>query len=283
MTEIPPNLGPCTWPVSYAECGPAGPEYYLSPAARAQFESAAVDYLWRWTNRQFGLCPVSVRPCRTDCYAQARNSLDYLNPYLAGASTTGWVPVLVGGAWFNLGCGWCGDQCSCGSDPQALRLPGPVDSVTQVLVDGVALDPSAYRVDNRSLLVRLGGSGWPSCQSLRLPTTEAGTWEVSYLRGTPVPEGGQLAAGVLAVELAKATCCDSTCRLPQRVQSITRQGVTVAVVDAFQDVEKGRTGIWLIDSWVASVTQPRLGGRVRSVDVPSPRVRQETWTEPVTP
>jgi hypothetical protein len=42
-------------------------------------------------------------------------------------------------------------------------------------------------------------------------------------------------------------------------------------------VEKGRTGIWLVDSWVASVTKPKRGGHVYSVDIPNPRNRVTTW------
>jgi hypothetical protein len=111
-------------------------------------------------------------------------------------------------------------------------------------------------------------------------TTEANTWQVSYTKGTPVPEGGQVAAGVLACELAKGATNDRTCQLPQRVQTIARQGVTVQLLDSFDDVEKGRTGIWLVDSWVASVTQPKRGGSVYSVDIPNPRHRTTTWSAP---
>src|SRR3546814_4772015 len=50
-----------------------------------------------------------------------------------------------------------------------------------------------------------------------------------------------ISAGRLANELAKAACNDKSCGLPQRVQSITRQGVTVAVLDSFDDIDTGHT------------------------------------------
>src|SRR3546814_14899634 len=77
---------------------------------------------------------------------------------------------------------------------------------------------------------------------------EADTWSILYNRGYPVPAGGQVAAGLLAVELAKAACGDKSCGLPQRVQAITRQGVTIAVLDAFADTDTRHTALWLLGS-----------------------------------
>src|SRR3546814_8783259 len=82
---------------------------------------------------------------------------------------------------------------------------------------------------------------------------------------------------VCSSDLAKAACNDKTCGLPRRVQSVTRQGVTVAVLDAFDDIDEGHTGIWLIDSWVASVVRRPRKMRVLSPDRMPPRYRQKTW------
>jgi hypothetical protein len=40
------------------------------------------------------------------------------------------------------------------------------------------------------------------------------------------------------------------------------------MLDAFDDIEKGHTGIWIIDSWVTSITQPPARSVVLSPDVP---------------
>jgi hypothetical protein len=251
------QTGPCDWPLLFA-CGDdaAGCEHLdsLPASGREAFEDMAVDYLWNWTGRKFGPCPVTLRPCRSDCTAGQSTFWGS-----SGRSRLGmpWTPVLIRGEWFNLGCGFCGDSCSC-STVSSLTLPGPVSGIVEVEVDGVILDPSAYRVDDARFLVRQDGGIWPTCQDMGLALGEVGTWAVTYERGVPVPSGGQIAAGRLACELARAACGDKTCGLPQRVQTITRQGVTIAMLDAFDDVDKGHTGIWLIDSWVASVTrQPR--------------------------
>lgn len=272
--------GPCSWPIIYPEGCAVGPEYYLSPVQRDLYEDMAAALLWRWTGRVFGPCPVVLRPCRVDCLAAG-----WFRGWSGVLNGQAFAPALVGGRWYNVRCGACGDACSCGDSTPALDLPGPVASVTEVHIDGAVVPAAQYRVDNHSLLVRLSDTttdpatrrGWPTCQDMDLPPTEPGTWQVSYLRGVEVPEGGQIAAGVLALELARAAQGDSGCQLPRRVQSITRQGVTVAVLDSFEDVDKGRTGIWLIDSWVASINAPVRGGSVRSVDIPHPRHRVKTW------
>ena len=267
--------GPCDWPVSFAGCSTCTPLDAMNVEEKALFEEAAVDYLWRWTDRVFGVCDVTIRPCRTQCAGSEVPSFWGKGPF-PGGHLPYWVPVLIGGSWHNVLCGACSGVCECEGGTYSLRLPGPVVSVTTVMVDGEELPHESYRVDNKGALVRVDGQVWPPCQDIRSPSTEPGTFEVTYQRGTEVPTGGQIAAGVLACELAKAACNDASCALPQRVQSITRQGVTIAVLDAFDDVDAGHTGIWIIDSWVASVTKPRARSTVRSPDIPWPRHRTTT-------
>ena len=275
VVGLPSLDAPCNWPIDYSACG-GKPEVLASlPASGAVFEEMAATYLWNWTGRKYGLCEVELRPCRQDCW-------DGQSTFWGGTGSlrsTPYYPVIIRGAWTNISCGKCGDGCSCDGTP-ALRLPGPIDSITNVIIDGATLDSAAYRVDNHRLVVRTDGGEWPTCQNMSAAAGEADTWSILYNRGYPVPAGGQVAAGVLAVELAKAACGDKSCGLPQRVQSITRQGVTIAVLDAFDDIDTGHTGIWLIDSWVASVVRRPRRMRVYSPDRMPPRARRQTW--PVT-
>lgn len=281
---------PCSWPVLYPGCSAdADPEDLPAPLdgmdddQRALYELMATTHLWRWTGRRYGLCDVTVRPCRTDCF-EGRSTYTGGGRSQALSSGSGYsapfTPVLVGGSWFNIACGSCGDDCSCGYTP-TLILPGPVESITQVRIDGATLDPVSYRVDNRKRLIRVDGGDWPTCQDMAADPSDqyASTFEISYTRGIEVPVGGQIAAGLLAVEFAKAVCKDPSCALPKRVQSISRQGVTVAaVLDSFDDIDTGHTGIWLVDSWVASVMKSPRTSRVLSPDLPRSDPRRTTWT-----
>lgn len=285
----------CPWPISYASCNDCEALDTLTAEERAKFEQMATDLLFLWTGEVFGICPVEYRPCRSDC-----SGLDALLegstfwgrgpfPSTGGGAGSGsfagvgvpWIPVLFAGRWFNITCG-CTGSCACDErgGAESLRLPGPVQSIISITIDGVLLDPSQYRVDHKRYLRRIDGEDWPLCQDLTKPATEEGTWEIVYQRGIEVPVGGELSAGLLACELAKAFCGDPTCGLPQRVQSVTRQGISVAIVDSFDDVVKGRTGIWAVDAWVASIVaneeKPRRG-TVFSPDFRERTFRRQPW------
>ena len=272
---------PCDWPISYSGCG-TPPAWDADQQALA--EQMAADLLWNWTGHQFGACPVKIRPCKVEC-TDGGETFWGRGPFSPGYATDhskgGWYgPALLHGQWFNISCGVCGDGCSC-DNPSTLKLPGPVQMIIKITIDGKPVPQAAFRVDNFSLLVRTDGGSWPSCQAMGLDVDKPGTFEISYVQGYPVPIGGQVAAGVLAVELFKAVCNDKSCALPQRVQTVTRQGVTVTVLDTFDDVVKGRTGIWLVDSWVSSIVNPPRASQVYSVDIARPRSRRQTW--PSTP
>lgn len=253
-------MSPCNWPIFYEEGEDCACEALtgLSPEQLARTEALAIEMLWSWTSRLFGTCSTTVRPCRAECARRASTYWGDRGPIERGG--TGWVPILVGGEWFNVGCGACGASCSCAPDAaRSLELPGPVSEITEIWIDGVILPDTAYTLRD-GVLYRTDGGVWPECndeiQSARVPDSAA--WEVVYERGVPVPQGGQIAAGVLVCELAKALCQDDTCQLPQRVQSITRQGVSMAILDSFEDLKDGRTGIWLVDAWVAAMNAPRF-------------------------
>lgn len=270
------SMAPCDWPIDYSACGGACKALNtLTLEQREQFEQAAIEILWNTTNRVFGVCEVTVRPCKIDCGGRnARSSFWGRGPFpWTGSIDAGsWVPLLIAGQWYNMGCG-CAGKCQCDAEgPSALRLPGPVVSVEEVWVNGTQLDPSEYRVMYGRLLVRADGTAWPSCQNLLGdPMTDDDTFAIVYRRGVEVPQGGRLAAGMLACELAKAYCRDATCQLPQRISSVVRDGITVTLMDNFADLKDGSTGIWVIDNWTTSVNRPRPFAGVRSVDVPVKR------------
>lgn len=255
-----PTLAPCEpWCTEADFCAPCDAEYG-SDRIDETIEIASW-LLFEATRRQFpGQCTTTVRPCVTD------HHVDY------GASML--RASVFDRRWAFCGCG-SPDQCGCGGLSQ-VRFGGlPIVSVDEVKVDGEALGTSAYRVDDWQWLVRLDGDTWPCCQRLDLPSTEEGTFEVTYTFGRRPPTAGIRAAAVLACELLLA--CDPSmsenCRLPRRVTSITRQGVQVAMsVDPMDYLDKGRFGIFEIDAFIAMAN----GAGGRPARVWSPDVRPTT-------
>lgn len=270
---------PCNWPITYcgdaADSGASGYELCsslasLSPELAERVERAAISYLWNWTRRQFGTCPVTVHPCRDQCNRlwstyRGRGWPTTNLPWFEG-SPGPLNPALIGGMWYNLPCGGScpADKCSCEYVP-TVELAGPVASIDSVILNGVTLDPADYRVDNYRYLVRTDGGDWPVCNT---------DFDVTYQIGVEVPAGGELAAGVLACQMAKAFCGDKSCQLPQRIQQMTRQQVQVTVLDNYSTMyQYGTTGIWVVDSWVGSImaSNRQSGLRVSSPDYRAPR------------
>lgn len=149
-------------------------------------------------------------------------------------------------------------------EPVRVRLPHPdVTAVTSVTVADDAF--LGWRLDG-PWLTRTDGSGWPIC---------GGTAVVAYEYGIDPPPAGTLAVLELASELgiAAAPDCDLECRLPQRVRSVTRQGISFEVIDPLEFLDQGLTGLPTVDLWIRAVN-PRgrpQRGRVWSPDLPRSR------------
>lgn len=147
-------------------------------------------------------------------------------------------------------------------------------SIIQIKVDGEVLDPSLYRIDDWRYLVRLPdpegvNPGWKCCQSLDLPDTEPDTWSVEYTYGTPPPPAGVAAAKLLACQLALACTGSEDCELPSSITSITRQGVTMLLLNP-GEFFGGRTGLYQVDLFLTTYNPSRGRGpaRISTPDIP---------------
>lgn len=164
-------------------------------------------------------------------------------------------------------CCWLFDRYRSMCRISEILLPGPIAEPLELVVAGEDIDPCDLRVDDYAFLVRLDGG------------TFHGDWSVTYLKGEPIPPGGELIAGILACEYAKSICNDQTCKLPKRLTTVTREGLTMGMIDNFSGLENGFTGIWVIDDWITT-NNAKMGPWKRSAvftpDIRRPR--QTTWT-----
>jgi len=257
--------GPCdTWPVRWT-CPLTG----VSPEITGMALEAASEILYQLTGQRFSECTVALRPCREECYGTG---------YGWSWRGSGWwgdygypTPVNIGGQWFNLGCGQCGTNCSC-SPVSETYLPGPVVSITQVLVDGVELVNGVdYRVDDYRKLVRLGDQ-WPFCNDLNKASTEVGTWEVTAVYGEPVPVLGQMAVGELACEFIKLFT-GQECSLPNGITELTRQGVSMSFANASNDLLQLFARYPLSYLFIQTYNPYNLRARARAYDLDGPEFR----------
>jgi hypothetical protein len=248
---------PADWPDTIAE---------FTPAQLSAYE-AAQETLAGLSPHAFGLCTLVVRPCGFGCAVS--------DGYRLGDG--GWfTPLLRNGQVYN-GCGCSTSACGCDVASE-IRLDGPVYDIVQVRIDGVTVDPETYRVDDALRLVRLDGETWPMRQNLSASAGRPDTFEVAYRKGVPLPRAGRRALTALMIEFRKAACGDQSCQLPSRVTNIVREGVTYSMLDDPSTLlDNGRTGVPLVDQWLAVLNPSgnRTRMKVWSPDVP--RNRRQTW------
>lgn len=265
------QAGPCEpWATVADVCSPCD-DYTFDVGILEDNLEVASELLFVLSGRQFpGECSATIRPCATRWGGDWFPRLD--------------APSI--GHGFHHPC-TCRGSCSClGRAQVSLGLSGVID-VVEVRQDGAVVSDALYRLDDGGRLVRLpdpDGSrpGWPCCQRLDLADTEEGTFAVDLVYGRAVPAAGRMAAAALGCQLALA-CQPETmgvCRLPKRVQTLSRQGVTVgAILDNFDQLDQGKTGIYEVDLFIkaynpkglrrrATVVSPDTMGRHRRVAPP---------------
>ena len=224
--------------------------------------------LWGMSGRKFsGITTVTER------YVSS------FDPYLRTAgSDFNYAPVLVDGNVENVpyvGYGYDKDYQGDGTTSSSrLRLRGRkvVKIHTVRNLDGEIIDPSKYYLADHSTLIGVSGANWFSSRV-----------EVTYTYGSPPPTAGRAAARVLATELVKLYEGDDTCALPQRVTSISRQGVSYTLLDSQDFIDELRTGIYAIDLFLKTANPDKARARSRVFSPDIPRARRITGASPLYP
>ncbi len=180
-------------------------------------------------------------------------------------------PVLFGGDVYNIPSGDYDEYSELVSDglsPDArIKLRGrPVSRVITVRnKTGQILDPSSYYLVDHSTLHIRAGTPWTPCNV-----------EITYAYGIPVPTAGKMAARKLAIELARLWAGDEMCELPQRVTSVSRQGVSYTILDNQEFIDELRTGLYEIDLFLKVVNPDNARRKSKVFSVDTPRARKYT-------
>lgn len=194
------------------------------------------------------------------------------DPYLrAGASRLSYSPTLINGRVENLPVGGFGtdshhDYLGDGtSSYQRVRLRGRKVVRVHALRtgDGDIVDPNTYYLADHSTIFGTPNALWTPSNV-----------EVTYTYGSPPPTAGKAAARILATELVKLYEGDDTCALPQRVTSVSRQGVTYTVLDSQDFIDDLRTGVYAVDLFLKTANPDKARARSRVFSPDTPRARR---------
>lgn len=234
-------------------------EYAESDYAYEAVKTASY-ILWGLSGRKFtGTTTVTERYVST------------ADPYLGtGGSKLSYSPTLIDGRVENIPGGGRGrfshnDFLGDGTSAlQRVRLRGRKVIKIHNLRDmnGNIIDPNTYYLADHSVIYGTPNAKWTSANV-----------EVTYTYGSPPPAAGRTAARSLATELVKSYEGDDSCALPQRVTSVSRQGVSYTVLDNQDFIDELKTGIYSIDLFLRVVNpdKARARSRVFSPDVPRAR------------
>jgi hypothetical protein len=196
------------------------------------------------------------------------------DPYLRlGASSKNYQPVLVNGHVENVrsdGFGRFGEYDFLGdgtSSRSRLRLRGRKVVKIHNMRDqfGKIISPTKYYLSEHSTIIATPGANWSPSNV-----------EVTYTYGTPPPTAGKAAARILATELVKLYEGDDTCALPQRVTSVSRQGVSYTLLDSQDFIDELRTGIYAIDLFLKTANPDRARARARVFSPDVSKARRTT-------
>lgn len=231
---------------------------------------SASHILWAMSGRKFsGITTVTER------------YVSQFDPYFRTAgSGYKYLPTLIEGNVQNLPVGrdlrvYGNDYLGDGTSSRSrVRLRGRKVIKIHTVRDlqGNIIDPNKYYLAEHSTLYGAPGANWNPFNV-----------EVTYTYGTPPPSSGRAAAKILATELVKLYEGDDTCALPQRVTSVSRQGVNYTVLDSQDFIEEMRTGLYAVDLFLKTVNPDKAKARARVFSPDINRARRITPKSPAIP
>lgn len=163
--------------------------------------------------------------------------------------------------------------CGCHSSHLDPQLPGPITAVVSLKLGDTDVPAEQIVVEDRRVVrVKPGADATTDPLAVNLWVDDEGFYalwpsgacscgraagaELTVQWGTPPPEAGAAAAQQLATEIAKGLS-GGNCRIAGNVTSVNRQGVSV-LLDPTTFLDKGRTGVPLVDLWLQAVNPNKL-------------------------
>ncbi len=147
--------------------------------------------------------------------------------------------------------------CSCGCTPFQVNLGlWPITSLVSVRYDGTLYTGSdltdTFHINDYRFLARndgeafLSGNQWAIAGGSEDTEDNGYVFEATVDYGLETPRLLTRATRALACQFV-AACCDKPCKLPERVTSVSRRGITQDLASVVDLLEQGRTGIYEVD------------------------------------
>lgn len=168
-------------------------------------------------------------------------------------------PEVVGGEIVSSFGGFYGDDEAWST----IWLRGrPVINVVDVTAGTFGIPLNQIDIVDRSQIALVFGS-WMSYPEVT----------VTYQYGDVPPVAGVRAATELANQFVWGMTGDDRCALPAHITSVSRQGVSWTLLDTQDFLDKGRTGIYLVDLFIKAFNPngAQKRSRVFTPDIPSGR------------
>lgn len=165
-------------------------------------------------------------------------------------------PTIIGGGMYNI------PDNSSGMRNLRLRHQ-PVISIASITSFGIPMDPSSYTLRNNAYVVRHNSLPWI--------IDNIDGIEVTYTHGVNPPSVGRRAAIRFANELILSDMGSSNCALPERISSVSRQGVSYTIMDPQEFISNGKIGIYEVDLFLAATNPNKAKKRPKVFSVDQPR------------
>jgi hypothetical protein len=147
----------------------------------------------------------------------------------------------------------------------------PVREIASVAVDGEVLDPAKYYLRNGCYLFL--DKYYVSCYS----GGQLRKVEIEYTYGLDAyPEPLQRAIEEMTEQIMLADGDSADCKIPERVTSVSRQGVSWTLIDPQDFLQDGRTGIYAVDIAIKALNpkNSRRRARIFTTDIAAPPIRR---------
>lgn len=159
-------------------------------------------------------------------------------------------------------------MCSCGCSPNQVNTGfWPVTDLNSVRYGGVTYSGAeltdTFHINDYRFIARndgtpfMSGNQWALDGGTHDSADEGYVFEATVSFGMQVPRLITRATRDLACNLV-AICCDQPCKLPERVTSVVRAGISMQMSSVVDMLKTGDTGIYSVNLAIATFNPSRL-------------------------